>query len=279
MKIVPKKLTNDIVTPNKNPRFSTPSKQQQSTLDTGLPKSALQSTPSSLKTTNSTLKIDNQTVEISQKNVNKMYRVQQKKNKLCIISSNKTNKILSIPHNTFPNSKLCHCLSPNCGINMRINNIESKLTDYTMQHYCVILIGGDDFIPTQNYSELVFNIHDKLSTIIHTNVILCVPTFKYNDYCAMFNWRIEMLNYQLYHNIQVYDYAILFDFNLNLLYDYSMMTKQTGRLNNYGMRNIFDNLKMYLHNNSTDVNNNEFVSKIASDYNCVNDPLDNLFRQ
>lgn len=65
--------------------------------------------------------------------------------KLCLISSNKSNKLLSIAQNIYPDYRICHYLLPNCGLIKLTDNLDSKLKDYTMADYCVILIGADDF--------------------------------------------------------------------------------------------------------------------------------------
>lgn len=179
------------------------------------------------------------------------------KNKLCIISSNKTCNIRSIAENSFPHLSICHYLSTNCGLQQLLSNLNVKLTNYTLEDYCIIFIGEKDFIKSNNYSELVTYVRETLMNINHTNVILCLPTYKCNNFSVMYNWRIEMFSYLLYHDTQIYKYATLLDSNLSLAYDYSMFSKYTGALNNHGMTVIFDDL-MYC------------VSNLAS-YSCASE--------
>ncbi|CAH0727010.1 unnamed protein product, partial [Brenthis ino] len=170
-------------------------------------------------------------------------------NKLCIISANKTSKILSIAEERFKNTQICHWLYPNCGIRHLIKNIHKKLHEYTMDDHCVILIGEEDFRKTENYFEIITEIRNTLKLIQNTNIIICLPTYKYSNLSPVFNWRIETFNNLLYLDITTYNYAYLLDCNLNLKCDYSMFSKYTGRVNNGGMKNIFDNIFLLVNNN------------------------------
>ncbi|KAJ8709634.1 hypothetical protein PYW08_009638 [Mythimna loreyi] len=240
-----RKLTTEVGTTLNNVRLSTPNKKQHTTIQLDLTRKTVQEDykPDTTSRVKTTLKFNKKTIGSHQKNDSNSSKLQTKKNKLCIISSNKTNKVLHIAQNAFPNHQVCHYITPNCGISTLVSNLDSKLTNYTMQDYCVILIGSEDFNSTKNYSDLISNMRENLLMLSHTNIILCLPTYRCNDYSSMFNWRIEMFNSLLYHDIQIYDYAVIFDSNLNLLYDYTMFSKNSGRLNNRGMRTIFDNLK------------------------------------
>lgn len=168
------------------------------------------------------------------------------KNKLCIISSNKTNRILSTAEDTFDNYKICHYLTPNCSIEKLIDNLHSKLLNYTLKDSCIIFIGEDDFLKTSNYCDVVIHIREVLSKINNTNIILCLPTYKCNDYSMMYNWRIETFNNMLYMDNQNHHYAWLLDSNLELSYKEDMFSWYNGQLNNKGMLNIFQNLKILI---------------------------------
>ncbi|XP_047018966.1 uncharacterized protein LOC124629567 [Helicoverpa zea] len=166
--------------------------------------------------------------------------------KLCILSTNNKNKILTIAEKTFPNYKVCHYLSPGCGIMKLIDNIDLKLKNYTMDDYCLIFIGEADFRQTNNYIDLTIAIRQTLSKINHTNVIICAPTFRLNGYSTMYNGRIESFNSLLYLDACTHHYAYLFDSNYYLSYDYKMFWKKYGIVNNYGMSNIFMNLGLMI---------------------------------
>lgn len=174
-------------------------------------------------------------------------KIKPEKHKLCIISSNKTNTILTTAERTFPNCQICHYLTPNCGLLNLITDIELKLKNYTLDDYCLIFIGEEDFRRTNDYYDLIINIRETLSKIQHTNIIICLPTFKFK-HSLMFNCRIELFNNMLYLDVCTHEYAYLFDSNLDLSYDYNMFSKKNGSLNNYGLNNIFENLNqlMYL---------------------------------
>lgn len=168
------------------------------------------------------------------------------KNKICLISANKTNKILTIAKDTFLNTEICHYITPQCGILQLISDLKNKIVSFTKLDYCVILIGEEDFRKTNNYIEIVFEIRKTLQEIQNTNIILCAPTFKCNDFSEMFNWRIETFNYLLYLDIDTHKYAALLDSNLKLSYDYSMFSQYTGRLNDVGMKNIMNNILLLM---------------------------------
>lgn len=166
------------------------------------------------------------------------------RNKMCIISSNNINKILHIAEDIFPNFELCHYLKPNCGIENLVNDLHKKLANYSEKDFCVIFIAEEDFRITKNYTNLIVNIRDTLSVIRHTNIILCLPTYKCSEYTSMFNWRIEMFNNMLYLDNQSHQYAFLLDSNLELTYE--MFSYYTGRLNNNGMKNICHHLAILI---------------------------------
>lgn len=241
-----KKLASETVTPNRKTKLHTPLKRTiQKSLNYGSPELFT----STQVTTQVTPKNKPEQSMIQRRTITTV----QEKSKLCIISSNRTNKILPIAENTFPCHQTCHFLLPNCGIKSLLCNISTKLSGYTMKDNCIIFIGEDDFLKTNNYFELITIIRESLSAIKHTNIILCLPTYKFGYYCGMYNFRIEMFNNLLYQDTQIDNYVTLFDSNLDLLCDYSMFQRKSCRINNYAVSNIFSNLKYYI---STDSNLN-----------------------
>lgn len=251
-----KKITSEIGTPTKNKQLLTPRKKGSNTSTTV--------TPNRLETTqiapkDPPIQCINQSVEISQASTNNSSRksmempksteIQVERRKLCIISSNKTNKILQIAENTVQNFQICHYLTPNCSIKQLINNLGSKLENYSINDYCVIMIGADDFSKTNNYFNLIVYIREMLKPITHTNIILCLPTYRYHEYSMMYNWRVETFNNMLYMDNESHNYAIIFDSNLELSCDYYMFSKYSGLLNNNGMINIFQYLNQLITDN------------------------------
>lgn len=166
--------------------------------------------------------------------------------KLCFISSNKVNNILTLALNYFPSYEVCHFVSTNCGIKQLLQNVNSKLLNFDKQDYCVIFIGEHDFKSTVNYYDLVVSIRESLMSITHTNIVLCLPTYKFNGYNNIFNSRVEIFNNLLYQDNCKHNYALLCDSNLDLIYDSTMFYKRSGVLNGHGMRIIFYTLRHYI---------------------------------
>lgn len=164
--------------------------------------------------------------------------------KINILSTNKTNKILSISEKTFSEDyKICHYLMPNRNISQLISNIGTKIQDLTMHDFCVIMIGEEDFRRTSDYLTMVSNLRETLRTVKHTNVIICSPTFKYEYTANLYNSRVEYFNNLLYLDILENEYAFFLDSNKSLECSYDMFNRQTGAVNNYGMKEIFNDIK------------------------------------
>lgn len=164
-------------------------------------------------------------------------------NKICIISSNKRCKILNAAENIFSNEyRICHYLLPNSGINELFANIHGKVNDLTLNDYCIILIGEEDFKETKDYFSLVKLIRKRLLHLNHTNFVICSPTYRYNV-GTMYNWRIEKFNNVLYSDNLIHEYSFLVDSNLNLSYDYNMFLRSNGMINNQGIKTIFQGIE------------------------------------
>lgn len=173
---------------------------------------------------------------------NKIINTNVKNNKVCVISSNKRNNILYFAKDALSNRfQVCHYLLPNMGIRELFSSLQTKVKDYTINDYCIILIGEEDFKETKNYSTLVTVIRRILLNIDHTNFIICLPTYKCNM-GIMYNWRVEKFNNLLYHDNLNYEYSFLLDSNLDLSFDYDMFYRTTGVVNNYGIRKIFQGI-------------------------------------
>lgn len=205
--------------------------------------------------------------------------------KLCILSTNKNNKMLEIAEDVFPNYRICHYLTPNCGVEYLISDLDLKLKDYNMNDYCLIFVGDEDFRRTKSYVELTISIRETLSKLQHTNIILCAPTFKLNDYSTMFNMRIETFNSLIYLDACSYNYAYLFDSNYYLDYDFSMFVKSSSSVNNRGMANILHNIGLMineftLHNGLNSCNSSDKVTDLPhSGQSSVTDENELFFLQ
>lgn len=132
---------------------------------------------------------------------------------------------MSIAENTFQHAEICHFVTPKCGIIQLTRNLYHKVVNYSMNDYCVILIGEEDYRKTQNYVEIIVELRNALKKIQNTNIILCAPTFKLSNYSTMFNWSVETFNNLLYLDIQTYNYATILDSNLHLRYDFTMFSR------------------------------------------------------
>ena len=244
LKKATRKLTQDIGTPNKNFKISTPRCKGSQKKKSSIP-SMLDLHEPTIFTPAATTPSKTQPITTEQK-VHKESDSNRKptytRNKICIVSTNKRNKILLIAEETFRNFQVCHYMSPNCGTLQLINNLDKKLDDYTMQDFCVIMIGEEDFRTTKDYVNIVIELRETIKKIQHTNVILCVPTFKLSNYSTMFNWRIETFNNLLHLDLETYEYVTVLDSNLDLSYDFSMFSEYNKKINDHGMRNIFQNL-------------------------------------
>lgn len=165
------------------------------------------------------------------------------KNKICMLSTNNHNKLLGIAEQFLSEKfQICHYLTPGVGVKNLLRDVESKVAGYTMEDYCLIFIGENDFKTTQNYAELVWHIRNYLTKLDYTNIIVCLPTFNCGNYASMFNRRVETFNDQLYRDVMKHEYAYIIDSNLNLTYDNKMFSRHSGRVNNYGFRIIFEDI-------------------------------------
>lgn len=171
----------------------------------------------------------------------KSHNNQQTKRKLCIISSNSRNKILQYTRNIIDHSDICHYITPGASISQILNGIKNKLKYFNSNDYCVIFIGDSDFKETNDYSKLIINIRNTMQEVQHTNIILCLPTYKSGNYANLYNKRVETFNNLLYRDNKYYEYAYLLDSNKKLEY-YTKMYTMKGFVSNFGYKIIIDNL-------------------------------------
>lgn len=166
------------------------------------------------------------------------------KNKLCIISANNSNKILQIANDMLDdNFNVTHYTHSQGGISVLLGDIATKLKKFNKNDYYIIMIGETDFKETNNYYELTVTIRNMLAKTGNTNIIICLPTYRCDDFSVMYNWRVETFNNLLYRDQSLHKNAYIIDSNLNLSYDYDMFTRSHGLINNKGMRNIYSQVK------------------------------------
>lgn len=206
--------------------------------------------------------------------------------KICLISTDRINKTYTIAKNTLKGDyDVCHHLLPNRGIRQLFHGIKTKLEDFTLEDYCIVLMGKEDFNVTENYYDLVVCIREALQDIVHTHVILCVPTFKHGRYTDLFNSRVERFNALLGLDAETHQYAYLIDSNLNLNYDYTMFRTSDGIINNRGLNQVMTdvNEKLLMIQNwykGSDSENHQLCeAESITELNKVSCKQTNFFRQ
>lgn len=204
---------------------------------------------------------------------------QTPKRKLCILSnSNLKGRLHDIEDIFAANFKYCSYHLPNCTLERLLYNINNKLHNYTLNDYCIILIGERDFKQTDTFIELVQHIRECLQPITHTNIILSVPTYKLG--APIYNYKIEMFSNLLHLDILNNKYAYIFDTNYELTYD--MFSSKTGSITNYAMKQIFKNimkeisvdLNIYPYQDMHTPQNKNTLSNAVNQENCQS----NFFR-
>lgn len=185
--------------------------------------------------------------------------------KICLITSNRRNKILEISQDALrKQGRVCHFLAPGVGVMELLRGIDKKLENYSKKDYCIIMIGEADFQSTNNYFDLVQNIRSALETQQHTNIILCLPVYMCSDFTTMFNGRVETFNNLLHLDNHTHKYATVLDSNQKLTYyDNKAFTKKHGTITNYGIRTIFTQINRLLHDTRTS-NNMNYVENTES---------------
>lgn len=161
-------------------------------------------------------------------------------NKLCILSSSTRSNLLrnlkSI--DLYSDFECCHYITPNVGINLLLRDLNAKLKDYTKQDFCIIMIGEADFHTNLNYEALVQSINEKLKNITNTNIIIALPTYICG--ALLHNCRVDLLNDRLGRNLLKFNYASLYDTNLNLTLE--QFSQSTGKIIGTGVRSILRGL-------------------------------------
>lgn len=165
------------------------------------------------------------------------------KRKICLVSSDNKNKILSNAINILENDIILHYCYPGVGIETLFKNLTGKLKNYSLNDYCILFIGQSDFDSTENYHSMVEYIRNQLKLITNTNIIICAPTFRYGHNVNLFNHRVEIFNNLLYLDVMTHEHAYLLDSNKNLSYSIAMFNKLSGKINMNGIRKILYDMK------------------------------------
>lgn len=168
--------------------------------------------------------------------------------KICLISSVGREKVSRIIRSNFEEHELCHYRIPGGGINQLLSGIDAKLQHYTLNDYCVLFLGEADFSVSKNYRQLVIQIRERLLSVQHTNIILCLPTFKFSLQANIYNRRIEMFNKLIYSDNLNYNYCYLLDSNKNLNYSFDMFLRYGGQINIRGLKTVLNDINELIFN-------------------------------
>lgn len=163
------------------------------------------------------------------------------KHKLVMLSANNKNNIVkSIEGNgLFQDFSFCHYIRPRVGLRELLKDMTYHVRNLTREDYCLILIGEEDFINSNDLSALVQYIRESVEKISHTNLILACPTYICGR--SLYNSRVERFNQLLFGDLCNHkNNFFAYDCNANLVLD--MFSKVSGRLNNSGMKNVLQNL-------------------------------------
>lgn len=185
---------------------------------------------------------------------------EKKKNKLLLISTTKNQSILETAKVIWGEEyEFCHYIYPNTGIKVIFSDLQMKLKNLTKNDMCIMMIGEEDFKHTNNYFELVLHIRQATESIVHTNILVCMPTYKYSENTNVFNWRVESFNNLLYLDVLSNEHVYLMDPNVNLSYDHTMFLRY-GQLNAVGINVILNDIALNIRKinelNKSDINNN-----------------------
>lgn len=163
------------------------------------------------------------------------------KRKLCILSNRHFTGSLNTIEDTFSSEfNFCRYLLPNFRIKELFTNLKNKLCNFTMDDYCIILLGEADFKLDCNFIELINTLTDAIKDINMTNVIICTPTYVLG--APVYNYKIELFNTLLQVELQKNQFVHFFDSNESL--NYEMFSDLSGRINKFGLIHIFKTIMM-----------------------------------
>ncbi|CAG4943636.1 unnamed protein product [Parnassius apollo] len=165
------------------------------------------------------------------------------KRKLCVISNIRSNKMATTMRNHFETQNICHYRITGGGIVKLLRGVQTKLVNYTLNDFCILIVGETDFDVSKNYNDLVMNIRKTLLTVQHTNIL---PTFKFCYHSNIYNRRIETFNNLLYSDNINFEYCYILDSNKNLDYSTHMFSGYNGKLNKRGLKTILHDINKFI---------------------------------
>lgn len=176
--------------------------------------------------------------------INKTNTTNNPGRKLCLITSTSQDRKSSKLREHFARRfSCCHYRTPGGGIEQLSDGLQEKLKDFTIMDYCIIMVGESDFNISKNYQNIVTLLKQRLNDVQHTNIIVCLPTFKCKDYCNLFNKRVELFNDMLYRDNEKNEYCYILDSNNSLdYYSNEMFSQYSGKLNLNGLKTVLCDL-------------------------------------
>lgn len=164
-----------------------------------------------------------------------------KRRQLCVLSNSTQRGILQAIEENFSNDfKYCSYLMPDSKIIHLLTNIKTKLRDFSVNDYCIILLGDSDIKTNSNFINLVKVINESLRQITHTNIIICTPTYVRGS--PIYNYKVEIFNNLIYMDLEYHKYAYFFDSNNDLEFKFDLFSNRSGKLNKAGLNFIFKNI-------------------------------------
>lgn len=235
-------LKNDITTPKKNKKQNSAYLQRQTnTPRTKTPQSKKIPAKTHLETKKD-IQLESQDTSTTKTPISTRKHIKKYPN-VILSSSNSRNPILQLAEKTVGvDSKICHHKYVSGGIMEQLSHIEKQTKALTKHDFFVLIVGEKEFETSKKYYELIIFIREELKKIQHTNVIICLPTYRCNEYSNIYNRRVETFNSLLYMDNLSHKYAYILDSNKNLEYDISMFLDTKGTINDKGMKIIFDDL-------------------------------------
>lgn len=171
-------------------------------------------------------------------------KITKPKKKICFISNYVRHNLLENIEETFVQWDYCHYNKRNANIRNLTENVEALIKDFTFEDFCVIIIGETDFNTTKNYFEIISSIRNNLKKCLHTNVIICLPSYRLN--ASVYNSRIELFSNLLILDVETHKNAYWLDTNLDLDTYPNMYHLKTGAINRKAVSNIFKNISLFM---------------------------------
>ncbi|CAG5006123.1 unnamed protein product [Parnassius apollo] len=97
---------------------------------------------------------------------------------ICIISGISNHKQSSIKRDKMmeQSAAYSHYRTPGGDIDQLSRGLQEKLANFTLNDFCILMIGDTDFKVSKNYKNIVYILKQRILAVQHTNIIICLPT-------------------------------------------------------------------------------------------------------